>query len=338
MLNPKDYTFELPKSLIAQTPLKHRSDSKLLYFDGSQILDTIFNCLPDIIDENALLVFNDTLVRNSRYVFEYNGTLSEIFFIKSTKLNTYEVFLRKSSKFKIGNTYNTPDFDFKVLSKSENIARIEVFCNSLADILEDKGQVPLPPYIKVENPNDFKKRYQTVYAKKGDSIAAPTAGLHFDKKLLDKLIHSGVEFAFVNLTVGLGTFAPLTQENIKSSTLHSENYEITSLNAEILNNAKTKGKKIISVGTTTLRCLQSAFDFETNQFVSKTDSTNIFLYPPFNDFVVDGLITNFHLPESSLFMLICAFVGRDQALNIYQHAIEKEYRFYSFGDACLFMR
>lgn len=338
MLNPKDYSFELPKSLIAQTPLTNRSDSKLLYFNNSQIVDTIFNCLPDLIDENVLLVFNDTLVRNSRYVFEYNGTLSEIFFIKSTQLNTYEVFLRKSSKFKIGNEYTTPDFDFKVVSKYDNIAIIEVLCKNLSDILEDKGQIPLPPYIKVENPNDFKKRYQTVYAKKGESIAAPTAGLHFDKNLLDKLLHSGVEFAFVNLTVGLGTFAPLTPENIKSSTLHSETYEITKLNAEILNNAKIKGKKIISVGTTTLRCLQSAFDFEENQFVAKTDLTNIFLYPPFNNFVVDGLITNFHLPESSLFMLICAFVGRNNALNIYQHAIEKEYRFYSFGDACLFIR
>jgi S-adenosylmethionine:tRNA ribosyltransferase-isomerase len=338
MLNPKDYSFDLPKHLIAQSPLKVRTDSKLLFYSNDKINDSIFHDLPDILDPNTVLVFNDTLVRNSRYVFDYNGSLSEIFFIKSTDINVYEVFLRKSSKFKIGSSYSTPDFDFEVLSKSGNISLIKVVCNDISQVLEEKGLVPLPPYIKVENPNEFKQRYQTVYANKGESVAAPTAGLHFNKQLLDQLLHLGVEFAFVNLTVGLGTFAPLTDENINTSKLHSESYEITQINTDILNQAKLDGKKIISVGTTTLRCLQSCFDFNIQKFVAQKSSTDIFLYPPFNNFVVDGLITNFHLPESSLFMLICAFVGTDNAKKIYNHAIKHDYRFYSFGDACLFLR
>ena len=338
MLDLKDYSFDLPKNLIAQSPLENRSDSRLLFFDGEKLTDSFFHSITNLIPANSVLVFNDTLVRNSRYVFDHNGAISEIFFIKSVETNVYEVFLRKSSKFKIGMSYSTPDFNFEVISKIDNISIIKVSCNDLSLVLEEKGQVPLPPYIKVENPNSFKKRYQTVYAKKGESVAAPTAGLHFDHKLLDKLLHLGIEFAFVNLTVGLGTFAPLTSDNITNSKLHSETYEVTDLNAEILNNAKESGKKIISVGTTTLRCLQSCFDFNSHKFIAKQDSTDIFLYPPFDNFVVDGLITNFHLPESSLFMLICAFIGTNNAKIAYQHAIEKEYRFYSFGDACLFLR
>ena len=338
MLSISDYSFVLPKHLIAQEPSKIRSECKLLSFDGKNIVDYIFKDLVDILDSNTLLVFNDTAVKNARYLFSYNDSISEIFFIKNLGDNFFEVFLRKSSKFKISETYNTGDFEFTVISKNNSTSVIMILTKNIDEILDQKGLVPLPPYIKVEDPNEFKKMYQTVYAKSGHSVAAPTAGLHFDNLLLELLLKKGIEFAFINLTVGLGTFAPLLEENITNKSLHSEDYNVSYENAEVLNNALKSGKKIVSVGTTTLRCLQSCFNFTTNEFEAGTNSTNIFLYPPFDNFVVDGLITNFHLPESSLFMLICAFIGTENAKRVYQHAIDNEYKFYSFGDACFFTR
>lgn len=339
MLNIENFDFDLPQHLIAQKPYSNRTSCKLLTVMDAQISDSQFSSLVDILDENTVLVFNNTSVSKARYLFDYNGSQSEIFFIEELDLNTYRVFLRKSSKFKIGQTYQTPDFSFEVLEKPNNTALIRISSASeIADVLSDKGLVPLPPYIKVENPNAYYDDYQTVYASHGHSVAAPTAGLHFDQKLLDKLLAKGVEFSFINLSVGLGTFAPLTDENIEQKKLHEESYTLHESDAEILNRAKRSGKKIIAVGTTSLRCLQSVYDFESQMFVAEESSTDIFIYPPFDNFVVDGLITNFHLPKSSLFLLISAFIGSEMAMKAYLHAIRNEYLFYSFGDACLFMR
>ncbi len=341
MFKLEDFDFHLPQHLIAQKPYPDRSSCNLLVANKhtAKISDHKFLDLVDLLDKETVLVFNNTSVAKARYLFDYKGSESEIFFIEHLALNEYCVFLRKSSKFKVGYSYPTPDFDFEVMRKVDNTAVIKIMNNSnINNVLDDKGLVPLPPYIKVEDPNQYYSDYQTVYASHGHSVAAPTAGLHFDQNLLDQLLKKGVEFAFINLSVGLGTFAPLKQENIDNKTLHEESFTLLEKDAAILNNAREQGKKIIAVGTTSLRCLQSVFDFESAMFVPESSSTEIFIYPPFDNFVVDGLITNFHLPKSSLFLLISAFIGPQKAMEAYLHAIQEEYLFYSFGDACLFMR
>ena len=339
MLNLSDYDFHLPEHLISQQPYQNRTHCNLLKCANGIISDHKFYDLVDLIDDDCLLVFNNTSVSKARYLFDYNGSTSEIFFLENLGQNSYRVFLRKSSKFKIGNQYDTSDFIFEVLEKQHKTCIIRVIDNSnIGDVLSDKGLVPLPPYIKIDNPNDYYTDYQTVYASHGESVAAPTAGLHFDLDLLEKLKAKGVDFAYVNLTVGLGTFATLSEENIKEKKLHEETFSLLPQDAQKLNKFKQEGRKIIAVGTTSLRCLQSAFDFELDEFVPQQNSTEIFIYPPFDNFVVDGLITNFHLPKSSLFLLISAFIGSKKAMQAYLHAIELEYKFYSFGDACLFMR
>ncbi len=333
------FDFDLPAKLIAQKPYKNRTDCKLLFYNNHEIADLIFRDILSILDDSYVLVFNQTRVVNARYLFHYQKKLCEIFFLEDLGQNQYKVFLKKPSVYKKDKWIETPDFKFSIISLLDKYFVIQLEADTdLALILESKGQIPLPPYINTKNPELYASDYQTVYACNGSSVAAPTAGLHFDEALLADLKTKGVALEYLNLNVGLGTFGALTRQQLDSGRLHSESFELTTQVASRLNDYKKRSKKIIAVGTTTLRTLQSCYDFATEEFIARNSETDIFIQPPFNDFVVDGLLTNFHLPKSSLFMLISAFVGTKQALAIYEHAIFKQYLFYSFGDACLFLR
>ena len=339
MMDLSKFDFDLPTHLISQKPYKNRTDCKLLFYDKVNVSDLNFKDILSILDESYVLVFNETKVVNARYLFNYKETPSEIFFLEHLDENQYKVFLKKPSIYKSEDWIATPDFKFRIVSSQGKYFIIDLKSElDLNIILESKGQIPLPPYIKTDTPEVYAKDYQTVYAQSGNSVAAPTAGLHFDKALLTALEAKGLALEYLNLDVGLGTFGALTEEQLSTGKLHSESFELTKDLAERLNKYKRQSKKIIAVGTTTLRTLQSCFDFESGKFIASKSETDIFIQPPFKDFVVDGLLTNFHLPKSSLFMLISAFVGTKQALEIYEHAILEQYLFYSFGDACLFLR
>jgi len=336
-----EFDFELPKRLIANEPAVPRDSSRLLVYDAS--LDALdesgFSKIGNFLPSDCVLVFNRTKVYKARLIFDNK----ELFFLKDLTGGVFNVMVRPGKYFDVSSTVDLPGgFQAKVLNVNKNGTR-NIFIGEdfkLFDYLREYGLTPLPPYINLgeKDPNLFESQYQTIYADKVGSVAAPTAGLHFTRDLLDNLSDSGVDFEFVHLDVGLGTFAPLREENLESGKLHEEFFEISPSTAEFLNYAVKNNRKIIAVGTTSLRVLQSSYDFDAGIFVPNASSTDIFIRPGFKDFVVDGLITNFHLPRSSLFMLVCAFVGTDNAKRVYKYAIDNKFRFYSFGDACLFLR
>ena len=334
----KDFYYDLPEERIAQTPAEPRDSSRLLVYNRNTktIEDKIFRDVIDYLQAGDLLVINNTKVLPARmYAKTAFGGVVEVLLLKRYDLNTWEVLMRPGKKGKIGAKMMVCDeLSFTVKGITETGERIVEFSydGAFEDVLSRVGTMPLPPYIKEKLENQA--RYNTVYSKVNGSAAAPTAGLHFTQELLQKIKDKGVEIAEVLLHVGLGTFRPVSEEIITDHKMHSEFYKIDEDAAQKINAAKKEGRRVIAVGTTSVRTIESVAD--ENGFVRAcSGDTSIFLYPPYKMKCVDGLITNFHLPESTLIMLVACLTGREEILNVYKYAVEEGYRFFSFGDACL---
>ncbi len=340
MLKTSDFYYDLPEELIAQTPVYPRDSSRLLVYDRKQdkITDAHFKDILNIFNKGDLLVVNNTKVLPARmFAYTVNGGKIEILLLKRLSLTDWEVMVKPGKKAKEGITLTiNEELSLTVISRTESGGRIVRFHfdGVFEDIISRVGEMPLPPYIR-EKLED-QDRYQTVYAKNLGSSAAPTAGLHFTNELITALKEKGVQFATVELKVGLGTFRPVKVDNLEEHQMHSEWYEITKENADLINSAKKEGRRIIAVGTTSVRTLETVAD--DNGFVKpQSGDTSIFIYPPYKFKCVDSLITNFHLPESTLIMLVSCFSTREKILDIYKYAVENKYRFFSFGDACLIL-
>ena len=336
-MKTSDFDYELPEELIAQTPLKDRTSSRLMVLDRSS--NTIeHKHFYDILSElsaSDVLVLNDTKVLPARLYGNKVDTdaFIEVLLLKDLGNNEWECLTKPAKRVKLGTVIN-----FGGLLKAECIDLGEegirkfklIYDGILYEILDKLGEMPLPPYIH-EKLND-KDRYQTVYAKNIGSAAAPTAGLHFTNDLLEKLKEKGVRIVYLTLHVGLGTFRPVGVDDIKDHKMHSEFYQMTKDTADILNTAKKEGKRIISVGTTSTRTLETIMN-KYGKFVECSGWTDIFIYPGYTFKAIDGLITNFHLPKSTLIMLVSALAGKEFILSAYNEAVKEKYRFFSFGDA-----
>lgn len=334
----EDFNYYLPEELIAQTPLEKRETSRLLVLDKEtgEIEHKHFYDIVDYLDENDVLVINDTKVLPSRIYGKKTDTLAliELLLLKETQKDVWHTLVKPARRIHVGTKVTFGD-DLLIAECIEKLENGECmfkmnYHGIFIEILEKIGTMPLPPYIKekLEDQN----RYQTVYANTYGSAAAPTAGLHFTKELLAQLKNKGVTICSVTLNVGLGTFRPVSVETVEEHHMHSEFYHMSQETADILNQAKKDGKRIISVGTTSIRTLESIYS-KYGCFKSVSEDTNIFIYPPYQIKSVDALITNFHLPKSTLIMLVSAFAGRDKIMKAYKEAVEKKYRFFSFGDA-----
>ena len=339
-MKTSDFYYNLPEELIAQVPISKRDNSKLLVLDrkNGEIEHRIFTDIIDYLNSGDLLVLNDTKVIPARLFGHRNGKEESIEFLllKRIEGDKWEVLVRPGKKVKISSEiiFGNNELIAKVLDIQEDGTRIVEFKYNgiFEEILDILGEMPLPPYIK-EKLED-KDRYQTIYSKNQGSAAAPTAGLHFTKKTLKDIEEKGVNITFLTLHVGLGTFRPVKAENIEEHHMHSEYYSVPKTTADIINKTKSNGGKIIAVGTTTIRTLES-LDIENNMVVPGSGWTDIFITPGYKFKIVDKLITNFHLPESTLIMLVSALAGRDNILKAYNAAIKNKYRFFSFGDAML---
>ena len=339
-LKTSDFYYDLPEELIAQTPAQPRDSSRLLVYhrDTKEIKHKIFRDIIEYLKAGDLLVVNRTRVLPARlYAFTPNGGKVEILLLKRLSSDTWEALVKPGKKFKRGAQFVVNE-ELSFTSEGETDAGGRVLKFSyhgvFEDILSRVGVMPLPPYIheKLKDP----ERYQTVYSKETGSAAAPTAGLHFTEELLDKIRGMGVEIAEVILHVGLGTFRPVKVENVLEHKMHSEYYEVGEEAAEKINRAKKEGRRVIAVGTTSVRTLETVAD-EKGFVTPCKGNTEIFIYPPYKFKCVDALITNFHLPESTLLMLVSSLCSREEILHVYKTAVEERYRFFSFGDACLFL-
>ncbi|NYT27297.1 MAG: tRNA preQ1(34) S-adenosylmethionine ribosyltransferase-isomerase QueA [Candidatus Thiodubiliella endoseptemdiera] len=332
-----DFDFNLPEALIAQSPPKNRTDSRLLV-PIFPIIDTFFRNIGDFIKEGDLLVMNNTKVIPARlFGYKESGGKVEIMIERLLSNNQALAMIRASRAPKIGSHLILENkVKAVVLNKDKGFYTLEFATDSLLDLLDKVGHTPLPPYIeRADNEQDL-SRYQTVFAQKDGAVAAPTAGLHFDEDLLDSLKTKGVDSAFVTLHVGAGTFQPVKTDNIKDHHMHSEYYEVPQETVDKITQTKANGGRVIAVGTTAVRSLESAARGGALKAIQ--EETDIFIYPGYKFQVIDILITNFHLPKSSLLMLVSAFIGRDRMMEIYQHAIDEKYRFFSYGDAMLLER
>ena len=334
----RDFYYDLPQERIAQTPVEPRDSSRLLVYNRADksITDKRFFDIAEYLQKGDLLVVNNTKVIPARmYAKTAHGGAVEVLLLKRHDLKVWEVLMRPGKKGKIGATMTVSnELSFTVKDITETGERIVEFAyeGAFEDVLSRVGTMPLPPYIKEKLENQ--ERYNTVYSKINGSAAAPTAGLHFTDTLLKKLQDKGVERAEVLLHVGLGTFRPVSEEIITDHKMHAEYYEISEEAAEKINRAKREGRRVIAVGTTSVRTLESVAD-ENGYVKACSGNTEIFLYPPYKMKCVDALITNFHLPESTLIMLVACLTGREEILSVYDYAVKNKYRFFSFGDACL---
>ncbi|MFC5466716.1 tRNA preQ1(34) S-adenosylmethionine ribosyltransferase-isomerase QueA [Lederbergia graminis] len=336
------FNFELPEELIAQVPLENRSASRLMVLNKQtgELNHAIFNDIVDYLHEGDCLVLNDTKVLPARLMgskFD-TGAKIEVLLLKQVNGDTWETLVKPAKRIKKGSiiTFGNGNIKAVCVEELEHGGRLLDFEYEgiFYEVLDELGKMPLPPYIKEQL--DDQDRYQTVYAKERGSAAAPTAGLHFTNELLDAIRAKGVHVAFITLHVGLGTFRPVSVEDINDHKMHAEYYTISKETAELLNNVKQKGGKIISVGTTSTRTLETiASATDDGEFIAGSGWTDIFIYPGYTFKAIDGLITNFHLPMSTLIMLVSAFAGRDHVLHAYNEAVKEQYRFFSFGDAML---
>lgn len=333
-----DFDYELPEYLIAQTPIKERDNSRMMFLNKKtgEIEHHYFHDIINYLDENDVLVLNDTKVLPARLygIKEETNAAIEILMLKEIENDTWECLTKPAKRVKVGSVITFGDGRLKALCIEEKEEGIRVFKldynGILYEILDSLGEMPLPPYIheKLEE----KDRYQTVYAKNVGSAAAPTAGLHFTEKLLNELKNKGVTILYITLHVGLGTFRPVNVEDVTKHKMHSEFYSMTKEVAEKLNEAKINQKRIISVGTTSTRTLETIIN-KYGKFKECSGWTDIFIYPGYKFKAIDSLITNFHLPKSTLIMLVSALAGKENVLNAYKEAVKQEYRFFSFGDS-----
>jgi len=338
-LKRSDFHFDLPSGLIAQQPLERRSDSSLLHLslrDGS-FCDRFFRDLPSLLCEDDLLVFNDTRVIPARlHGRKESGGKAEIMLERLLSDKECLAQLRVSKSPHSGSMIFLEDGSrLEVIGREGSFFRLSFLDGCLGDLLQQLGHTPLPPYITREDTAADRERYQTVYARNPGAVAAPTAGLHFDRDLLDKIDLRGVGSACVTLHVGAGTFQPVRSENIEDHRMHAEYLEVSESVCEAVEQAKNKGGRIIAVGTTAVRSLETAAaDGKLRPF---SGDSRIFIYPGYEFKVIDGLITNFHLPESTLLMLVSALAGMEETRAAYGHAVQKQYRFFSYGDAMLIL-
>ncbi|CAC9578403.1 S-adenosylmethionine:tRNA ribosyltransferase-isomerase (EC 2.4.99.17) [uncultured Gammaproteobacteria bacterium] len=329
-----DFDFDLPKSLIAQHPSKNRTDSRLL-IGQSNLIDAQFHQIGDFIQSGDLLVMNNTKVIPAR-LFGHKDSGGKVEIMIERLLNDKQVLamIRASRAPQIGSKITLENSEkATVLNKQDGFYTLEFATDSLLALLDNVGHIPLPPYIERTDDEQDLSRYQTVYAKHDGAVAAPTAGLHFDDALLNALKDKGINSAFVTLHVGAGTFQPVKTDNIKDHTMHSEYYEISQDTVDKIHQTKKSGGRVIAIGTTAVRSLESAA--KSGTLKATREETDIFIYPGYEFKVVDMMVTNFHLPKSSLLMLVSAFIGRDRMMEMYQYAIEQKYRFFSYGDAML---
>jgi S-adenosylmethionine:tRNA ribosyltransferase-isomerase len=320
-----DFDFDLPKSLIAQHPSKNRTDSRLLIAQ-SNLIDAQFHQIGDFIQSGDLLVMNNTKVIPAR-LFGHKDSGGKVEIMIERLLNDKQVLamIRASRAPQIGSKITLENSEkASVLNKQDGFYTLEFATDSLLALLDNIGHIPLPPYIERTDDEQDLSRYQTVYAKHDGAVAAPTAGLHFDDALLNSLKDQGIDSAFVTLHVGAGTFQPVKTDNIKDHTMHSEYYEISQDSVDKINQTKANGGRIIAIGTTAVRSLESAA--KSGILKATREETDIFIYPGYEFKVVDMMVTNFHLPKSSLLMLVSAFIGRERMMEIYQHAITQKYR------------
>ncbi|MCR5655184.1 MAG: tRNA preQ1(34) S-adenosylmethionine ribosyltransferase-isomerase QueA [Lachnospiraceae bacterium] len=335
-----DFYYDLPEELIAQDPLSDRSSSRLMHIDRNtgEVTHHIFRDIKQFLRKGDCLVLNNTKVIPARLLGHREGTggAVEVLLLKRKEKDLWETLVRPGKKCKPGAKLEFGDGLLKaevmeVVDDGNRIVRF-TYDGIFEEVLDTLGEMPLPPYIthKLQDKN----RYQTVYAKYEGSAAAPTAGLHFTPELLKEVEEMGVKLCYVTLHVGLGTFRPVKEDNLINHHMHSEFYQVTSEAADMINRTKEEGGRVICVGTTSCRTIESAADVS-GKVVAGSEDTDIFIYPGYTFKVMDGLITNFHLPESTLIMLVSAFAGREHVLSAYDEAVKERYRFFSFGDACI---
>lgn len=339
-MKKSDFFYDLPEELIAQTPVEPRNISRLMKIDRQtgEIIHSHFYNLCDFLKKGDLLVMNDSRVLPARLYGEKkdNGTFIEFLLLEQKGDKVWEIICRPGKKAKVGTrfVFGGGRLEAEVIEVKDDGNRIVRFeCEgNFFTALEDVGQMPLPPYItaKLED----KERYQTVYSKELGSAAAPTAGLHFTEEMLEDLRNRGINTAFVTLHVGLGTFRPVKEDKVLEHKMHSEHYYLPKETADLINQTRANGGRVIAVGTTTCRTLESVATFY-DEIAEHDGYTDIFIYPGYKFKAIDGLITNFHLPESTLIMLVSAFLGYDKTMNAYKTAVEEKYRFFSFGDAMI---
>lgn len=338
-MNTADFDFHLPEELIAQTPLEKRDASKLLIVNRKtgEFQDRHFHSIIDMLEAGDALVMNDTRVLPARLYGqkEETGGHVELLLLKNTSGDEWEVLAKPAKRLKVGTRVSFGDGRLSAVVTEElthggRIVRFE-YQGIFLEVLESLGEMPLPPYIHEKL--DDRERYQTVYAKESGSAAAPTAGLHFTKELLAEIQAKGVHLVYLTLHVGLGTFRPVSVDNLDEHEMHSEFYQLSEEAAATLRSVKENGGRVIAVGTTSIRTLETIGSKFDGQIQADSGWTNIFIKPGYDWKVVDAFSTNFHLPKSTLVMLVSAFAGRELVLDAYQHAIKEQYRFFSFGDA-----
>ena len=339
-MKTSDFYYDLPEELIAQDPLEDRTASRLLVLDRKTgaVKHKIFSDVIDYLNKGDCLVINNTRVIPARLIGEKEGTGGkvEVLLLKRRANDVWETLVKPGKKLRPGAkiTFGDGRLRAEVLEVVEEGNRLVKFCYEgiFEEILDSLGEMPLPPYIthKLED----KEMYQTVYAKFDGSAAAPTAGLHFTKELLNKIEEKGIKISSITLHVGLGTFRPVKVDDVNNHHMHTEWYEVNAEAAEIINETKRNGGRVICVGTTSCRTIESVAD-DNGYMKAKTGETDIFIYPGYKFKVMDGLITNFHLPESTLVMLVSAFAGKENVLSAYETAVKEKYRFFSFGDAMI---
>ena len=343
-MKTKDFYYDLPKELIAQTPLEPRDSSRLLLLDrnSGEVQHKHFYDIADYLEPGDCLVLNDSRVLPARIygIKEPTGACVEFLLLKQVENDVWECLAGPGKKAKPGTKFSFGNgiMSCEVLSVTEDGNRVVKFSygeDGFFASLEKVGKMPLPPYITQELKDQ--ERYQTVYSKELGSAAAPTAGLHFTNELLDKIKAKGVKIGFVTLHVGLGTFRPVKAEEITDHKMHSEHFEIPPITAKLIEDTRKNGGRVIAVGTTSCRSLEAAAAVNGGKIEPYVGSTEIFIYPGYEFKVLDGLVTNFHLPESTLIMLVSAFYGFDKTMAAYKKAVEERYRFFSFGDAMLIL-
>jgi len=347
-MKTEELNYYLPPELIAQYPAAVRSDSRLLVFNRSngEIIDSRFSRLGDFLSPGDCLVLNDTKVIPARFfACRRSGAKLEGLFLTESTTGIWDIMLRGSRKVKPGEKLYLMDKERQIFSTAVVLERInggkcrlKVETDDDAETILDRvGYPPLPPYIKRNDDLAVaaidKLRYQTVYARKVGAVAAPTAGLHFTDRLIEQLKQTGIHFAYITLHIGEGTFKPVTAENLKDHQMHEEGFSVSGENARIINSAKDKGSRLIAVGTTSARTLETIA--AGSKIKAANGTTSIFITPGYKFKIIDAMITNFHLPKSTLLALVAAFAGLENILNAYQHAIAQRYRFYSYGDAML---